>query len=45
MKIRLLMSIALLTSFSINAQIQISTANQSVEELKIKSDLELLHKE
>ncbi|MBT1064466.1 hypothetical protein KJY73_12830 [Bowmanella sp. Y26] len=36
---------ALLISFSIKAQIQITTVNQSTEELKIKSDLEFLHKE
>ena len=45
MKMRLLLSIGLLISFTSNAQLQISTVSQSVEELKIKSDLELLHKE
>lgn len=45
MKIRLLLLITLLISVSINAQVLITSVNQSTNELKVKSDLEFLHEE
>jgi len=45
MKTKLLLFIALFSVFSANAQVQITTVNGSTNELKIKSDLEALHKQ
>lgn len=45
MKAKLVLSFASLFAFSLNAQVLITTITGSEEERKIKSDLELLHKE